>query len=624
MLTFGAFSLDEEAGRLWRGDVERPLRAKSLSVLRQLVLRRGRLVTKEALFRVCWPGTAVSQTVLRVCIGEIRAALAEDGDASVVIESVGRRGYRLRTRGAGAEAPPGFLVGRRRENATLRRALRQADGGLRQVVLVSGDAGMGKTTLLDHFAEEVRAGTPARVASGQCVELTGGTEPYVPVLDLLVQLCGDDATGEVHATLVQRAPSWLLQLPSLIDAPTAEALRRRVPSPNRERMVRELRDALEAIAADRTLVLIVEDLHWSDRSSIDALTALAQRTLPARLLLIASYRPADRWPDHPSRGVVQSLVARRRAVERSPCRRSARPTSRRIWPPGSTAPRRTRRWRARCTRAAAARRCSWLRPSTSCSSAGSSPLPRVAGACASRSTASFPTACGSWPSGSSNRCRPPRAACSTPPASPARSSAWRPSPPPPGWLWWRSRTPARRWRRTASWWCRLGSPPGPTARSAASTRFGTSSIARCSRRRSLPPAAHSNIAPSPRASNRPTERARRRSPPSWRATSAPAATRTGRFATTSPRRRGRGRASPTGRSSSTCAPRWRSCHGFPPRRSGRRPSSSACWLSAAHWSRCAAVDPRRHCPSIGAPSSWPMRWRSRWRASRRAAPATPS
>ena len=291
------------------------MRAKSFAVLRQLVLRRGRLVTKDELFRACWPNTAVSQTVLRVCIGEIRAALAEDGIASVVVESVGRRGYRLHASAAGAEAPPGSLIGRASELAALRRALRQADGGIRQVMLVSGEAGMGKTTLLDHFVEEVRAGTRARVACGQCVELTGGSEPYLPVLDLLAQLHGDDATGEVRAMLLQHAPSWLLQLPGLIDAPTAEALRTRVPSPNRDRMVRELRDALEAIAADRTLVLVVEDLHWSDRSSIDALTALAQRTLPARLLLLASYRPADLRPDHPSRGVVQSLVARRRAVE---------------------------------------------------------------------------------------------------------------------------------------------------------------------------------------------------------------------------------------------------------------------------------------------------------------------
>src|SRR6266403_3282082 len=95
MISFANFALDEETGRLWQGDVERPLRAKSFAVLRELVRRRGRLVTTAELFRTCWPDTAVSQTVLRVCIREIRAVLADDRADSTSIESVARRGYRL-------------------------------------------------------------------------------------------------------------------------------------------------------------------------------------------------------------------------------------------------------------------------------------------------------------------------------------------------------------------------------------------------------------------------------------------------------------------------------------------------------------------------------------------------
>lgn len=59
MISFGSFTLDEDAGRLFRGDSERALRAKSLAVLRELPRRRGRLVTREEFFRTCWPGTAV-------------------------------------------------------------------------------------------------------------------------------------------------------------------------------------------------------------------------------------------------------------------------------------------------------------------------------------------------------------------------------------------------------------------------------------------------------------------------------------------------------------------------------------------------------------------------------------
>jgi DNA-binding winged helix-turn-helix (wHTH) protein len=92
-------------------------------VLCELARRPGRVVTKEELFRACWPATAVSQTVLRVCIREIRVALAEDAPASVALETVGRRGYRLVTAAETTELPPDPLVGRDRELSVLRRAL---------------------------------------------------------------------------------------------------------------------------------------------------------------------------------------------------------------------------------------------------------------------------------------------------------------------------------------------------------------------------------------------------------------------------------------------------------------------------------------------------------------------
>ena len=91
-ITFGDFRLDVAAERLWRGDAEQPLRAKSFAVLRYLAQNRGRLVTKEELFRLCWPKTAVSDTVLRVCIGEIRAALDDDAVRPTFVTTVGRLG----------------------------------------------------------------------------------------------------------------------------------------------------------------------------------------------------------------------------------------------------------------------------------------------------------------------------------------------------------------------------------------------------------------------------------------------------------------------------------------------------------------------------------------------------
>jgi DNA-binding winged helix-turn-helix (wHTH) protein/tetratricopeptide (TPR) repeat protein len=315
MLVFGPFSLDEVNERVLLGREARPLRAKSLAVLRELLRKRDRLVTKEELFGVCWPGTAVSPTVLRVCIREIRALLAEDPTGATVIETIGRRGYRLVARDGDA-ASPRAPIGRDAELSALRRALARADRGERQLVLVSGEAGLGKSTLLGHFLEETRRTTRGRTACGQCIELAGGAEPYLPVLDVLAHLCGGDASGAVLDTLERYAPSWLLQLPAVAGAGRIERLRERAPSRTRERMLRELADAFEALAADAPLVVALEDLHWSDAASVEALSFLAQRIAPARLLLVGTVRPIDlALGEHPLVGVQRALVARRRASE---------------------------------------------------------------------------------------------------------------------------------------------------------------------------------------------------------------------------------------------------------------------------------------------------------------------
>jgi DNA-binding winged helix-turn-helix (wHTH) protein/tetratricopeptide (TPR) repeat protein len=315
-IEFGDLRLDLEAERLWRGDVEQPLRAKSFAVLRHLVMNRGRLVTKQELFRACWARTAVSDSVLRASIHEIRGALGDDALAPGFVTTVGRRGYRFDASPTSPEAVADGFVGRDADLARLRDALSRARDGRRQTVFVTGEPGIGKTALLEHFVEGVRTDGRDRVTVGQCVELIGGREAYLPLLDCLGRLCSEPDGRDVLAILDRFAPSWLLQMPALLDAGRAEALARRVPSPNRERMLRELGEALEALTRERPLVLVLEDVHWSDASTVDAVAVLAQRTGPARLLILATYRPvAVVLADHPLKAVKQSLQARGRCEE---------------------------------------------------------------------------------------------------------------------------------------------------------------------------------------------------------------------------------------------------------------------------------------------------------------------
>lgn len=93
-LTFGPFRLDVAHGRVWQGEQVASLRPRSVAMLRYLVEHPRRLVTKAELRQHVWGETHVTNTVLRVCVQEIRAALHDSATAPCYLETVERQGYR--------------------------------------------------------------------------------------------------------------------------------------------------------------------------------------------------------------------------------------------------------------------------------------------------------------------------------------------------------------------------------------------------------------------------------------------------------------------------------------------------------------------------------------------------
>ena len=152
-IAFGPFRLDATHGRLWRGADVIALRPRSLAVLRYLAAHPGRLVTKAELQQQVWAGTHVTDTVLRVCVQEIRAALGDTAAESQYVETVRPQGYRFLVPGDGTAPPPAtsgpIVVGRQRDVEALEGWFQRAAHGDRQLVFVSGEAGIGKTTVLD-------------------------------------------------------------------------------------------------------------------------------------------------------------------------------------------------------------------------------------------------------------------------------------------------------------------------------------------------------------------------------------------------------------------------------------------------------------------------------------------
>jgi predicted ATPase len=89
------------------------------------------------------------------------------------------------------------------------------------------------------------------------------------------------------------APTWLLQMPALMSSEDRSRLRDEVFGSTPERMLRELTSALEVLSQETPIVLALEDLHWSDPSTIDLLSSIARRTAPARLMILATLRPEE-------------------------------------------------------------------------------------------------------------------------------------------------------------------------------------------------------------------------------------------------------------------------------------------------------------------------------------------
>jgi predicted ATPase/DNA-binding winged helix-turn-helix (wHTH) protein len=295
-LTFDDFRLEAMPDRLWRGNTVIALRPRSLAVLRYLVEHAGRPVTKAELRQHVWEGTHVTDTVLRVCVQEIRAALGDTAEAPQYLETVARQGYRFLVAGDGETPPPlqaGPIVGRQQDVARLEAWFQCAVQGTRQLVFVSGDVGIGKTTVIDQFLAYCIAGRGIRTGRGQCVEHYGEGEPYLSLLEALGRLGQGPERDAILAVLRRYAPMWLVQLPGLVSETELEWLQRQVEGAPPTRMLRELAQALEVLAADMPLVLVLEDLQWSDRSTVELLAYLAQRREPARLLVLGTYRPVD-------------------------------------------------------------------------------------------------------------------------------------------------------------------------------------------------------------------------------------------------------------------------------------------------------------------------------------------
>ena len=342
-LKFGEFELDESNALLTRAGTPVALPPKAFTLLCVLARHPGKLADKNSLLDAVWGHRFVSESVLKSTVSQVRAALADDAGEPRFIETVSRRGYRFigRLGPSGAEpeasralrmpsepsaetvlveefplrdrerAPAPLMIGRADALARLRAGWQRALAGQRQLFWVAGEAGIGKTTLVDRLAAEVGA---AHVLQGQCVEQFGAGEPYLPILDALKTLCRRDP--DAVPILRKVAPTWLAQMPWLVPEQDRAALQIELAGAGQERMVRELIELGDVYSQRSPLLLITEDLHWADDATLRLMDHFARRRPPIRVMWLGTFRLTQVIAEeHPLKALRQELQLHRLSEE---------------------------------------------------------------------------------------------------------------------------------------------------------------------------------------------------------------------------------------------------------------------------------------------------------------------
>jgi len=187
------------------------------------------------------------------------------------------------------------FVGREPELTKMEALLRQTTEGSGRIVFITGEPGIGKTSLSDEFLRRARVKYPSlTISRGRCIEQYGTGEAYLPFLDAIGEILDGPARDRLASIMRVHAPTWCAQLPAAFASTAAiERIQQETIGATKERMMREMGDALGLFANMAPVALLLEDLHWADPSSVDLLRHLCHRIHSQRLLIVATFRPED-------------------------------------------------------------------------------------------------------------------------------------------------------------------------------------------------------------------------------------------------------------------------------------------------------------------------------------------
>ncbi|HYC54906.1 MAG TPA: AAA family ATPase [Candidatus Binatia bacterium] len=334
-LRFANCVLDVPTRELRVGGAAVSLQPKAYDVLVYLARNRDRVVSKNELFDQLWPDEVVSESALSFSIKAIRKAVGDDGTSQQVIRTMHGRGYRFVAEclgdpaAAAAPATPALrqsgnptragsawnrvqlqpaaarFVGRAAELDTLRGELETSRQSQTRTVFVLGDPGVGKTRLSAELAAEAEA-SGSTVLVGRCYE--GSPPAFWPWVQVVRSYVEQRGVAAARAAAGQGCADIARLVPALLDREDPDA----VPALSetevehvRLRLFDSIVTFLRAIARERSTVVVLDDLHWADASSLLLLSHLVRELLDSPLLVLGTYRHIEVEPG----GALSSLLA---------------------------------------------------------------------------------------------------------------------------------------------------------------------------------------------------------------------------------------------------------------------------------------------------------------------------
>ena len=201
------------------------------------------------------------------------------------------------------------MVGRSAELAAIEQHWEKAISGNGAFVMVTGEPGLGKTTLVQNFLQSLEEDSQTMVATGRCSERLGSGEPYLPFLEALTEMAGSRHGALLRAILKSKAPTWFMQLfPTSSSDSSFEQISRELVGGSQERMRRELVEAMEEIGKSYAVCILLEDIHWSDLATTELIAYLGKRIATLPLLVMGTYRPSELLREnHPLRSILLEI-----------------------------------------------------------------------------------------------------------------------------------------------------------------------------------------------------------------------------------------------------------------------------------------------------------------------------